>query len=200
MERRRILMQSQVLPPPGYRFIEYAENNGNAYVTLPYGFDITDVVEVKGNCIHSFGDKYMVAPMQWNDNHNRFSMLGGISGIYVFSLGDQGTPNTLLQPRVPEDHDVHVCRYADKKFYMLDVGSVADMTSVTFGATTKPLRIFYGYVGTTRGRIYYFIQKKANGDRLNILPIQNIETGTVEMYDTVSKTIMERANSLSAPE
>ena len=204
MQRRRQLMgmqkKGEILPPAGYQFIDYAENKGNSYVTLPYGFDDTDIVEIKGSMLNGFGDKYMVAPGVWNDNNNRFAMLGGISSNFVFSFGKQGTPNNRLQPAVPSDVNVHICKYKNKQFIMLDNGSIADMSNVEFGGTTQQLRLFYGYSGSTKGKIYYFKQSKMNGQNLNVLPIQNTSTGTVEMYDTVSQTILPRYNNLSAPQ
>ena len=48
--KKRLVMQSKILPPNGYKFIEYAEKlySSNNYVDLPYEFDETDYVEVKG--------------------------------------------------------------------------------------------------------------------------------------------------------
>ena len=193
------MMQSKILPPNGYKFIEYAENKGNSYVTLPYGFDETDIVEIKGSMLNGFSDKYMVAPSAWNDNDNRFAMLGGL-GKFVFAFGKQGTPNNILQPEVGADENVHICKYENKQFIMFGNGSIADMSNVEFGGTTQQLKLFYGYSGSTRGKIYYFKQSKMNGQNLNVLPIQNTSTGTVEMYDTVSQTILPRYNDLLAPQ
>lgn len=204
--KKRIMMmqKNSLLPPDGYRWIEYAQSSPYSYVQVPYGFDETDIVELKGCILDSFADqyadKYMVAPSQWNTNNNRFAMLGGLNSKYTFLLGSQFSPNDKLQPPVPEDTNAHVCKYMNKQFFMTDIGSVADMTSATFGGTTTQLNLFFGYSGPTTGKIYYFKQTKSNGTKLNILPMQNISTGIVEMYDTESKTIMTRTGTLLAPQ
>ena len=94
-------MQSQNAPPTGYRWIEYAHNKANSFVTLPYGFDLTDVLELKGSLIVTqYGEHWLVGPTTWNTNTNRLGFLGSSSDKITFSLGSRGTPNNLLQPPV----------------------------------------------------------------------------------------------------
>lgn len=198
--RRRLLMQSQNAPPSGYRWIEYAIDTYHDYVTLPYGFDPTDTVEIKGsNAADQRGEFWLVGPSTWNNNMNRFSMLGCSYDKFTFTFGTQGSPNDLLVPAVAIDGAIHIATYSNRTFRLVDTGSEMDVSDKSWGGTTTNLRLFYGY-SYARGNIYYFKQTKANGDRLYILPIQNKTTGEVEMYDTVSKTIMPRTGTLYAPE
>lgn len=194
-------MQSQNTPPPGYRWIEYATNTYRNYVTLPYGFDSTDTVEIKGRLTaNQRGEFWLVGPSTWNNNVNRFSMLGcSNNDMFNFAFGDKGTPNNLLIPPVAKDDAIHIATYSNRVYRLVDTGSEMDVSGANWGGTTTNLRLFYGY-SYARGNIYYFKQTKVNGDRLYILPIQNKATNEVEMYDTVSKTIMPRTGTLYAPE
>ena len=193
-------MQNTVQPPAGYKWIRYAHNMANNFVALPYGFDLTDVLELKGSVIvKQNGEHWLVGPTTWNTSTNRFGFLGSSNSKIMFTLGSIGTPNNLLQTSVSTTNDVHIARYADKKFELLDTNSVADLSSANFGQPTNALRLFYGY-SNCWGNIYYFKQIKADGSELYVRPMQNTQTGVVEMYDIVSKTIMPRTGTLHAPE
>ena len=193
-------MQSEIKPPSGYMWIEYANNKGNSFVTLPYGFDLTDVLELKGSMTaKQSGERWLVGPTTWNTGTNRLGFLGSSNSKIAFALGSIGTPNDLLQPSVATSNDAHIARYANKKFELLDTNSVADLSSANFGQATNALRLFYGYRNCW-GNIYYFKQTKADGSNLFVRPMQNIETGVVEMYDLISKTIFPRSGILYPPE
>lgn len=203
MERRRALMGMQgYTPPPGYMFIEYAENKDlySTYVTLPYGFDQTDYLEIKGSLDElQGGEHWLVGSKTWNTNNNRLGMFGTSGGIICFCFGSQGTPNNLTIPRTVTDGDIHIMTYSDKIFRITDLNCVADMTTKTFGGETDKITLFRGY-NVAKGKIYYFKQIRQNGDKVYILPVKNKTTGTVEMYDVISKTIMTRTGTLNAPE
>jgi hypothetical protein len=198
--RRRLLMQAQDVPPVGYRWIEYAENRTRNYVQLPYGFDPSDVIEIKGSLDASQnGEHWLVGSRNpWNDNINRFSMLGSSSSKFCCTFGTQGSPNDKLIPVHSTDSDVHIATYANRVFQMTDLGTTMDVSGYSFGGTTSALALFRGYANC-QGRIYYYKQTKQDGTKLDIKPVKNISTGEVEMYDTVSKTIMPRFGTLYPP-
>ena len=206
MARRHELLMGktkEILPPEGYRFIEYAKNadTGNSYINLPYGFDDTDTLEVKGGLsfVASGWESWLVGSKTWNNNTNRLGFFGMSASKFTFCFGNLGSPNSDTIPQLAADTDVHVMKYSNRLFEIIDLNAHCDVSNKLFGGTTDKLRLYYGYA-QTRGKIYYFKQTKLNGDELYILPVENVETGTVEMYDTVSKTIMERVGTLSAPQ
>lgn len=200
-------MQSTVQPPPGYQFIAYAMSDtgisNGARVDLPFGFDRADSLATMASCGILNNDKYMVAPSQWNDDLNRFALVGGpFSDRFGVGYGSDPTTSERCiwsSNVIQRDVDFHNWSYKDQRF-TLDNTLNLIVTNVSFGGETKNLRLFYGYNGNTSGKIAYYKHKKADGTTYNILPIQNKTTGEVEMYDTVSKTIMPRTGTLYAPQ
>lgn len=210
MLRRRQLMamQNAVQPPPGYRFIAYAMSdtsiNGGARVDLPFGFDSADSVTTMASCEILAADQFMVAPSQWNDNRNRFALVGGpYSDRFGVGFGSATTTASDCYFRasvVQRDANFHIWTYKNYSFSLEGISTKLNVSGITFGGETKNLRLFYGYNTNTSGKIAYYKHKKANGTTYNIVPIQHKTTGEVEMYDTVSKTIMPRTGTLYAPE
>ena len=204
--RRRVLMAQNPIPS-GYRRIEYAESDGSAFVQLPFGFDRTDEIEarftvLKGDAQY-VSDKYIVSPSRWNDNNNRFAMGlhsagGNNDNQYCVGFGNSLTITMFLSPRTSSDFLMHTWEYKDGVFSISEIGLSRNVVNYIFGGTTYPLKLFYGYNSNTRGKIAYY-KHKHNGVLYNIIPIQKISDGTVEMYDTVSKTIMPRTGTLLAP-
>ena len=180
--------------PKEYQEVEYLENTLTQYIELDFGFDPTDEVEMRGAMTHSFQDRWLVAPKHWNTDNNRFSMLGGL-GSFMFAFGQQGTPNNILSPAMEEDHNFHTVSYANKIFTIVDTGSVADMTSKTFGSTTANLRLFYGYANNTKGKIAYYHHKKEDGIEINLIPCYRKSDSEPGMYDTVTKTFYTNAGT-----
>ena len=207
MEIRRRTLLEQISIPGGYRRIEYAESDGSAFVQLSFGFDRTDEIETRftvlkrANVSH-ISDKYIVSPNRWNDNNNRFAMgihtASGPLNSYCIGFGTKATNNTFLQPATSSDFLMHTWTYKDGVFNISEIGLSLDVNGVSFDGTTHWLRLFYGYNSNTMGKIAYY-KHKHNGVLYNIIPIQKISDGTVEMYDTISKNIMPRTGTLLAP-
>jgi hypothetical protein len=205
--RRRVLM-GQISIPSGYRRIEYAESDGSAFVQLPFGFDRTDEIEtrftvLKKNNETYLTDKYIVSPSIWNNNSNRFAMGIHTAGNtyyndYCIGFGKRATNTTFLQPTTLSDFLMHTWEYKDGVFNISEIGLTLDVNGISFGGTTYPLKLFYGYNSNTMGKIAYY-KHKHDGVLYNIIPIQKISDGTVEMYDMVSKNIMPRTGTLLAP-
>lgn len=203
MEARRRLFvgrnDAELIPPVGYKWIEYATStdaNSSHFVTLPYGFDPTDELELMGAILNTSAERWLLGARTWNNNTNRLGFLGTSINKFTFAFGAQGTPNNLLQPPVATDKNVHIASYKNRKFSFDD--SVADVSTIGFGGTTTELRLFYGY-NTCPGHIYYFKQVKQSGEKLYIRPIQSETSGEVEMYDVISKTMMPRTMTLYPP-
>lgn len=204
MQRRRELLgMQQNVPPSGYRFIAYARAEAG-HVILPFGFDKTDEMITKASCGYSGRDKFIIAPRTWNDNHNRFAFVGGpYEDNFGIGYGDISTANSACfwpKSAIRRDNDFHVWEYKDYRFSIDDISPKLDVSTITFAQETDDLLMFYGYSTNTPGKIAYYRHKKANGTTYNIVPIQHKTTGVVEMYDTVSKTIMPRTGTLYPPE
>ena len=205
MERRRILMQSQVLPPTGYKFIEYARSDihisRGVRIILPYGFYKTDTLETYAAIDDVTGnDEFLFASGRWNNDNNRFAFVGGYrANAFGVGYGSVSTAVTSFKPDY-RDELFHKWVYKDYTFSITDINYNKNVLDITFGTETNNIQMFYGYSANTSGKIAYFKQTKADGRKLYLLPIQNKTTGDVEMYDIVSKTIMPRAGTLYAPE
>lgn len=172
--------------PSEYQEVEYLESTGRQYIDLDFGFDPTDEVELRGAMTNVFQDKWLIAPKHWNTDNNRFSMLGGMSS-FMFTFGQQGTPNNILSPAMEGDHNFHTVTYANKIYTVVDTGSIADMTTKSFGSTTANIRLFYGYANNTQGKIAYYHHKKQDGTEINLIPCYHKSDNEIGMYDTVSK-------------
>lgn len=200
--RRRLLMMQEVIPV-GYKRIQYAEcrSGVNAFIELPFGFYPTDEVEMHGALNLIMSDRFLVAPKTWNNDHNRYALFGTLNGDWTTGFGDLSTGGTRLRPSTSGDLLFHKFAYKDYVYYSEDLGiSTDDLSATMFGSETVAIRLFFGYNSVTPGKIAYYKHKKANGTVVNIIPIQHKVTGVVEMYDTVSKTIMPRSGTLYAPE
>ena len=182
--------------PAEYQEVEYLESSRGEYIELSFGFDSTDEIELRGAITQISGDKYMVSPKVWNNDNNRFSMLGTIGGVgFVFAFGTCGTPNNRLTPAVSYDVNFHTITYANKVFTFVDVGSVADMSADSFGSTTANLRLFYGYNSATMGKIAYYHHKKADGTEVNLIPCYRKSDNEPGMYDLVSNQFYTNSGS-----
>lgn len=194
------------LVPSGYRRIAYAESDGSAFVQLPFGFDRTDEVKARfalTKISDGMNDKYIVSPSAWNDNNNRYSMgvhtgNGTVKNPWTVGFGGALTGSTRLEPISSYDFLMHTWTFKDNIFAVEEMGLSRDVASLRFERPTYPLKLFYGYNANTAGKIAYY-KHKHDGVLYNIIPIQKISDGTVEMYDTVSKTIMPRTGTLLAP-
>lgn len=194
--------QDSILPV-GYKRIEYAESDGNAFVQLPFGFDVSDEVEtefVVTKKSEKMNDKYIVSPSIWNDNSNRFAL--GIhsaygTNIYTIGFGAESTFVTRLSAQ-ESDFAMHTWTYKERVFSIPELSLLLSVKNIQFGGETYPLKLFYGYNTNTAGKISFYNHK--HEDILHkIIPIQNIVNGTVEMYDTTTKTIMQRTGILLPP-
>ena len=196
-------MMRQSVPPSGYRFIAYARA-GAGHVILPFGFDKTDEVITKASCESLGLDKFIIAPKTWNDNHNRFAIVGGpYADNFGIGYGDIPTTNSACYwplSVIQRDKGFHIWVYKDYRFSIDGINNKLDVSTITFAHGTENLLMFYGFSTNTSGKIAYYRHKKANGITYNIVPIQHKTTSVVEMYDTVSKTIMPRTGTLYPPE
>ena len=206
MEVRRRMMakyQDSILPV-GYKRIEYAESNGDAFVQLPFGFDANDEVETKfvvTKTSKRMSDKYIVSPSRWNDNSNRFAL--GVhsyadTNSYTIGFGALSTMSSSLRPVTSSDFAMHTWTYKERVFSIPELGLSYSVKSANFGGETYPLKLFYGYNANTAGKISFY-NHKHEGILHEIIPIQNMVSGTVEMYDITTKTIMQRTGVLLPP-
>lgn len=204
--RRRMMAKYQdSILPVGYKRIAYAESDGNAFVQLPFGFDANDEVETKFVVTEKsdyMKDTYIVSPSRWNDNSNRFALgihPGGLSSnVYTIGFGAVSTAESFLRPATRPDSAMHTWTYKERVFSIPELSLSYSVEGVGFGGETYPLKLFYGYNTNTAGKISFY-NHKHEGILHEIIPIQNIANGTVEMYDTTTKTIMQRTGILSPP-
>ena len=78
MQLRRMLLANSIAPPSGYRFIEYAISGGggSCSIELPIGFYKTDEIETEAAIDIIAIDKFLVASTIWNNDNNRFAIVG----------------------------------------------------------------------------------------------------------------------------
>ena len=165
--------------------IEYLQSSGTQYINLPFGFYNTDTVEIRGAMVQVWADNYVLAPSVWNDNNNRFGIMGTINDECYFCVcyGNKSTYYSRFS-RV-WDNNVHLWTYANKTFTVADLGLRLYVGSGwSFGRETKNLRLFYGYQKPTTHRVYYYKHTKKGVLVADLIPVRVGNVGY--MYDRVS--------------
>ena len=164
--------------------VEYLQSSGTQYIDTPATFKDTDTVEFKGALLTLTSDKFCMSPTTWNAGNNRFSMLGYYSPSLGVAFGSQGTPSTIFVPNLVNT-DVHTVRFEDRKFTMLDTGSVYDPTSaVTFANETDGIKMFYGYNAPTSCKFYYYKHWRDGVIKYNF--VAALCNGEAGLYDKVN--------------
>ena len=174
-----------VVLPSEYQRVEYIESSGTQFINLPYGFYPTDTVSMRTSIDTSMrDDKFMVCPSQWNNNNNRFGLCGLAGNTnFIFAYGNMGTSySAYALPRV-NDGNLHDFYYKDEIFHIVDLKRAGGAGGTAFGAETYPLRLFYGYNSNTKGKICYYIHKKADGRKLALYACYRKSDGVIGMYD-----------------
>ena len=173
--------------PLEYQEVEYLESTGTQYIELDFGFDPTDKIETKFSITDTrTNDKYIVSPVEWNTNNNRFAM--GVHWVYAIGFGGANTSTTKFSPNMNNDGHIHEWHYSNRLFEIVDLGRSKNVSAINFGSTTANLRLFYGYNTNTSGKIASYHHKKADGMEINLIPCYRKPDNKHGMYDTVSKT------------
>lgn len=184
LNRRRYMGGGSSLPYDAE--IEYIESTGNQYINLPFGFDKTDEIYTSFNVPSNLkSDKYMICPITWNNNNNRFGM-GNHTSMLTAAYGNRVTDNTHLYPGTNADNIIHDWQYKDYVFSVTDIVGIPslDCTSITFGGTTANLRLFYGYNSNTKGKLRSYKHIKNGVVVVDLIAVRVGQVGY--MYDKVS--------------
>ena len=177
------------LIPSDYTLLEYIQSTGSQYINLDFGFDKTDEIDIEFSVdsVNS-NDKYIIAPIKWNDNKNRFGM--GFHtrktqiDLYTFAYGNVTTSNTFLEPNKKNDNQIHRWVYTNLKCMVMDMSVSIDVSNITFGKTTANLRLFYGYNSPTKGKIKHYKHKKKDFV-IDLYPVKRNDD-EIGMYDIAS--------------
>ena len=172
--------------------IEYLESTGTQYINLDFGFDKTDEIYTSFAILTTTNDKYINSPITWNNNNNRFGM-GYHNGGYCIGYGNTNTSNTLLSPKTANDKQIHNWEYKNYIFKIVDLNLTRNVSSITFGGTTKNLRLFYGYNAATQAKIASYKHIKNGQPVIDLIPVRVGNTGY--MYDKVSCKLLGNSGS-----
>lgn len=172
--------------PSEYQQVEYIEGTGTQYIQLPYGFDNTDTIIIDASINEINTDRFLVAPTTWNDNNNRFAIVGIYGSVYCIGYGNTSTGNTRLLPYTTNDYDVHRWTYNNYMFDMPELNLTKDARSYTFGGTTQNLKLFYGYARISAGKVAYYKHSKLNGNVYEFIPCYRKADGVVGLYDRIN--------------
>ena len=179
-KRRRYMGGGSSLPYDAE--IEYLQSSGTQYIQLGFGFDRTDEIDLRGCMLETTDDRYFCAPRIWNNNNNRFAMMGRNQSIFAFGFGNKTTNITELSYR--SDNLPHVWTYVNNVFAITDLNKTFDVSSITFGGTTTELRLFYGYNTPSKMSAYYYKHKKNGVLVADLIPVRVGQVGY--LYDKVS--------------
>lgn len=192
MLRRRELMVSESVPYDAK--IEYLQATGTQFIEIPFGFYNTDEVYIRASLdIDMDEDKFLVCANRWNDNRNRFGMVGRSRWTLCFAYGSRETNVTSLQPYTYNDGEFHNWVYKNYKCNVTDLQLSLDVNNIAFGGETTNLRLFYGYNANTSGKIAYYKQVKNGVVVIDLIPVRIGNKGY--MYDKVNKTLFGNAGT-----
>lgn len=175
--------------PDVYTEVEYLLSTGMQYINTGKTFIVTDELHMVGENLGG-GDTYLVAPSVWNNNNNRFAMIGGDgSRTAGVGFGNRGTGDTLLSPRFSFAGVTIDIWYRNRIFTSNNPSgtySFYDGTSVSFGGETTPLQLFYGYIAPTSGKIMSYQHYRDNSLIMDLIPCYRNADNKPGMYDLVS--------------
>lgn len=174
--------------PEEYQRVEYIESNGRQFIELPIGFYPTDTIHLKGaNRQSGENDKYLVTSKVWNNDANRFGLLGNnyflSSYGAVFCFGNIPTNESAYSPVVELDGEFHKVSYKNRVSIIDNLAGAVAFCGVYFGSETANLKLFYGYNSNTAGKICYYIHEKADGRKLVLYACYRKSDGVIGMYD-----------------
>ena len=187
-KKKKIMMMGRgSILPSEYQQVEYIEGSGLQNIQLPYGFNNADeiVITASIDTIHRT-DKFMLCPRTWNNNTNRFAIVGVYNSDFDVGYGAQPTQNVKLLPETTNDGNIHTWTYKNGIFEIPEISLQRDVSWITFGGTTTELKLFYGYNAGTKGKVAYYKHKKQNGDTCELIPCYRKADGEIGMYDRIN--------------
>lgn len=188
MMRRSVLLangKKKSRLPKEYQEVEWIQSTGRKqFILLPYGFEETDTVTITASIGTEYQtDRFIIAPTTWNNNNNRFAMVGVYTFRYCVGYGDRATGTTRLEPITQNDGDMHTWTFANKFFEITDLGLSIDVSTVTFGGVTSNLKLFYGYRDNINGKLSYYKHVKLNGEVYEFIPCYRKADAEIGLYD-----------------
>lgn len=171
--------------------IEYLQSSGTQYIQLGFGFDRTDEIDLRGCMLETTDDRYFCASRIWNNNNNRFAMMGRNQSRFAFGFGNKTTNITEFSYNI--DNLSHVWTYANNVFAITDLNKTFDVSSITFGGTTTELRLFYGYNTPSKMSVYYYKHKKNGVLVADLIPVRVGQVGY--MFDKITHTLYGNAGT-----
>ena len=176
--------------PEEYQRVEYIESNGTQFIELPIGFYATDTIHFKGaNHQPGENDKYLVASKVWNNDANRFGLLGNnkyilrVKEASVFCFGNMSTTESPYSPLAILDGEFHKVSYKNRVSIIDNLAGAVAFGGTYFGSETTNIKLFYGYNSNTAGKICYYIHEKADGRKLALYACYRKSDGVIGMYD-----------------
>ncbi len=171
--------------PDEYQEVEWIQSTKREqFILLPYGFEETDTVTITASIGTEYStDKFIIAPREWNNNNNRFAMVGVFKDMYCIGYGNHTTNYTCLKPMTNNDGNMHTWTFANKVFEITDLGLSIDVSNITFGGVTSNLKLFYGYNQNINGKLSYYKHVKLNGEVYEFIPCYRKSDGEIGLYD-----------------
>lgn len=171
--------------PDEYQEVEWIQSTERKqFILLPYGFEETDTVTITASIGTEYSkDKFIIAPREWNNNNNRFAMVGVFKDMYCIGYGNHPTNYTCLEPTTNNDGNMHTWTFANKVFKITDLGLSIDVSNITFGGVTSNLKLFYGYNQNINGKLSYYKHVKLNGEVYEFIPCYRKSDGEIGLYD-----------------
>jgi hypothetical protein len=170
--------------PEEYQRVEYIESSGTQFIRLPFGFSPSDEIYTKMAIDTSMGsDMFMVCPQTWNNNNNRFGIIGvNMPKKFIVAYGNLSTGVTVMAAQTTNDGLLHKYGYKNKLFWSDDLAIAYGPGAATFGADTSNLKLFYGYNANTKGKIAYYVHKKENTS-VALYACYRKADGVIGLYD-----------------
>ena len=171
--------------PDEYQEVEWIQSTGEKqFILLPYGFEETDTITITASIDTKYAtDGFIIAPTTWNNNKNRFAMVGVYGGVYGVGYGNRSTSGTRLVPLTNNDGNMHTWAFANKIFDITDLGLSINVSDAQFGGVTSNLKLFYGYNKNIDGKLSYYKHVKLNGEVYEFIPCYRKADAEIGLYD-----------------
>ena len=95
-----------------------------------------------------------------------------------------------MQPLTANDGKIHQWAYSNKLFSVVDLSLSKNVSSISFGATSANLRLFYGYNSNTKGKLSSYKHIKNGQTMVDLIAVRftnNNNQSEGALYDKVSR-------------
>lgn len=168
--------------PVEYQRVEYIESTGTQYITVPIGFYPTDEVHTVCSInTQTSGENSLIICNPYNNSSNRYAICAVRGRNFQVAFGSVATTGTGTN--VANDGNIHNWEYKNRIFMSVDAMAAIGVGGISFGARATNTRLFYGFSGSSSGKLRYYVHKTENDTSVALYACYRKSDGVIGMYD-----------------